>query len=239
MTDTVAAAQANAPRLWDEHLQRRLDAEVGDPQGTQAAFAQRRAHRRFETWMQRVTGRPDGAARGGRRFTTRRPATTRYTRAAAGRRGSRTTSRSCSTSPTARARAHARRRRQLRHARLHLSGVRAGRRGRRGASDARSSGPASGRRPSSPTTRAATSRSRPSSRSTRKARSWRCAARTSATPARTPALLAAAQRRGDHVEHLPHPDRMLPRARRRVQHRSRPAPTAAPDDPKSCSSWSG
>ena len=49
----------------------------------------------------------------------------------------------------------------------------------------------------------------------------------------------AAEGRRDHVEHLPHAGRLLPRARRRQQHRARPAPTAARAGRKSCSSWSG
>ena len=60
MTDTVAAARADAPRLWDEARSNvAVDAEVGrDPQGTQAAFARAAHVVRFETWIQRVTGVP-------------------------------------------------------------------------------------------------------------------------------------------------------------------------------------
>jgi len=59
VTNTVAAAQPDAPRVWDEARSNVcLDAEVGDREATENAFA-RAAHRvRLETWVQRVTGVP-------------------------------------------------------------------------------------------------------------------------------------------------------------------------------------
>jgi carbon-monoxide dehydrogenase large subunit len=59
VTDTVEAAAADAPRLWDEAPSNVcIDAEVGDAAATASAF-QRAAHVvRLETWVQRVTGVP-------------------------------------------------------------------------------------------------------------------------------------------------------------------------------------
>lgn len=59
VTDTVAAAQPDAPRIWDEHTSNVcLDAEVGDRAATEAAFARATHIVRFDTWVQRVTGAP-------------------------------------------------------------------------------------------------------------------------------------------------------------------------------------
>jgi aerobic carbon-monoxide dehydrogenase large subunit len=58
VTGTVAAAQAGAPRVWDEHSNVCLDAEVGDREATDAAFEKAAHVVRFETWVQRVTGVP-------------------------------------------------------------------------------------------------------------------------------------------------------------------------------------
>jgi len=59
VTNTVAAAQPDAPRVWDEAASNVcVDAEAGDREATETAFA-RAAHRvRLETWVQRVTGVP-------------------------------------------------------------------------------------------------------------------------------------------------------------------------------------
>ena len=56
---TAAAAEPDAPRLWD-HLPSNilLDAEVGDAAGTERAFAGAAHVARLETWVQRVTGVP-------------------------------------------------------------------------------------------------------------------------------------------------------------------------------------
>ena len=57
--DTVAAAQPDAPRVWDEHTSNVcLDAEVGNRAATEAAFAQAVHVVKFDTWVQRVTGVP-------------------------------------------------------------------------------------------------------------------------------------------------------------------------------------
>lgn len=59
VTDTIAAAQPDAPRVWDEASSNVcLDAEVGDREATEAAFARAAHVVRLETWVQRVTGVP-------------------------------------------------------------------------------------------------------------------------------------------------------------------------------------
>ena len=59
VTDTVAAAAADAPRLWDEASSNVcIDAEVGDAAATAAAFARAAHVVKLETWIQRVTGVP-------------------------------------------------------------------------------------------------------------------------------------------------------------------------------------
>src|SRR5215831_12861841 len=59
VTDTVAAAAPDAPRLWDEAKSNVcIDAQVGDAAATEAAF-KRAAHvAKFNSWIQRVTGVP-------------------------------------------------------------------------------------------------------------------------------------------------------------------------------------
>ncbi|OGA51979.1 MAG: carbon monoxide dehydrogenase [Betaproteobacteria bacterium RIFCSPLOWO2_12_FULL_62_13] len=59
VTRTVAAAQPDAPRLWDEASSNVcLDAEVGAREATAAAFARAAHVAKIETWIQRVTGVP-------------------------------------------------------------------------------------------------------------------------------------------------------------------------------------
>src|SRR5690348_2267667 len=58
ITDAVAAAEPEAPRLWDEAENVLIDAEVGDPAATEAAFAKAAHVVRLETWIPRVTGVP-------------------------------------------------------------------------------------------------------------------------------------------------------------------------------------
>jgi aerobic carbon-monoxide dehydrogenase large subunit len=59
VTDTVAAAAAHAPQLWDEASSNVcIDAEVGDAAATAAAFAHAAHVVKLETWIQRVTGVP-------------------------------------------------------------------------------------------------------------------------------------------------------------------------------------
>ena len=59
VTDTAAAPEPDAPRVWD-HLDSNLcvDADGGDPAGTEAAFAKAEHVVRFDTWVGRVTGVP-------------------------------------------------------------------------------------------------------------------------------------------------------------------------------------
>ena len=59
VTNTIAAAQPDAPRVWDEASSNVcLDADVGDRDATAAAFARAAHIVKFETWVQRVTGVP-------------------------------------------------------------------------------------------------------------------------------------------------------------------------------------
>ncbi|MDO8597244.1 MAG: xanthine dehydrogenase family protein molybdopterin-binding subunit [Sulfuricaulis sp.] len=59
VTATVAAAQPDAPRLWDEASSNVcLDAEVGAEDATAAAFARATHIAKLDTWVQRVTGVP-------------------------------------------------------------------------------------------------------------------------------------------------------------------------------------
>ena len=59
VTDTVAAAAADAPQLWDEASSNVcIDAEVGDAAATAAAFAHAAHVVKLDTWIQRVTGVP-------------------------------------------------------------------------------------------------------------------------------------------------------------------------------------
>ena len=60
VTDTRAAAQPDAPRVWDDARSNvAVDAQVGnDRDATATAFARAAHVVRFETWIQRVTGVP-------------------------------------------------------------------------------------------------------------------------------------------------------------------------------------
>src|SRR6266478_6569634 len=58
-TEAAAAAQAGAPRVWAERESNvSIDADVGDPAATEAAFARAAHVVRLETRVQRVTGVP-------------------------------------------------------------------------------------------------------------------------------------------------------------------------------------
>jgi aerobic carbon-monoxide dehydrogenase large subunit len=59
VTDTAAAADPGAPRLW-EHAASNVcvDAEIGDREATEAAFARATHVVSLRTWIQRVTGVP-------------------------------------------------------------------------------------------------------------------------------------------------------------------------------------
>ncbi|MBO0757059.1 MAG: xanthine dehydrogenase family protein molybdopterin-binding subunit [Bradyrhizobiaceae bacterium] len=59
VTDTAAAADRDAPRLW-EHAASNvcIDAEIGDREATEAAFARATHVVSLRTWIQRVTGVP-------------------------------------------------------------------------------------------------------------------------------------------------------------------------------------
>jgi carbon-monoxide dehydrogenase large subunit len=59
VTDTVAAARQDAPRVYDEARSNVcFDAQLGDAEATAAAFARAAHVTKFETWVQRVTGVP-------------------------------------------------------------------------------------------------------------------------------------------------------------------------------------
>jgi carbon-monoxide dehydrogenase large subunit len=59
VTDTLEAARADAPRLFDEALSNVVvDGELGDFAATEAAFAGAAHVVKFDTWVQRVTGVP-------------------------------------------------------------------------------------------------------------------------------------------------------------------------------------
>ena len=59
VTATIAAAQPNAPRLWDDAASNVcVDAAVGDKAATAAAFARAAHIAKIDTWIQRVTGVP-------------------------------------------------------------------------------------------------------------------------------------------------------------------------------------
>jgi carbon-monoxide dehydrogenase large subunit len=58
VTDAVAAAELDAPRLWDNAENVLIDASVGDAAATAAAFAQAAHVVRLKTWIPRVTGVP-------------------------------------------------------------------------------------------------------------------------------------------------------------------------------------
>ncbi|HUI96906.1 MAG TPA: xanthine dehydrogenase family protein molybdopterin-binding subunit [Xanthobacteraceae bacterium] len=58
VTDAVAGAEPEAPRLWDEAENVLIDAEVGDADKTAAAFAKAAHVVRLTTWIPRVTGVP-------------------------------------------------------------------------------------------------------------------------------------------------------------------------------------
>src|SRR5258708_16728523 len=59
VTDTLEAARPDAPRLFDEAGSNVVvDAALGDPAATEAAFARAAHVAKFETWVQRVTGVP-------------------------------------------------------------------------------------------------------------------------------------------------------------------------------------
>ncbi len=55
---TAAAAEAKAPRLYDDVANVCIDADVGDIAATAAAFARAAHVVKFDTWVQRVTGVP-------------------------------------------------------------------------------------------------------------------------------------------------------------------------------------
>jgi aerobic carbon-monoxide dehydrogenase large subunit len=58
VTTTLLAAAPDAPRVWDEHANVALDAQLGDPDATDAAFAGAAHVTSIKTWIQRLTGVP-------------------------------------------------------------------------------------------------------------------------------------------------------------------------------------
>ena len=180
-----AAAEPHAVRLYDDVANVCVDADVGDPAGTAAAFARAAHVVRLDTLVHRVTGVPldaraavgiydaasgrytlhagsGGVVRQKRELAAILDVPEERVRVTSGDVGGNFGTRNA-----------------------FFPGIRASSPGRRSASAGRSSGPATAARRSSPTTRAATRRSKPSSRSTPAAASWRCAAASSATPGRT------------------------------------------------------
>ncbi len=77
VTNTIAATQPGAPRLWDEATSNVcVDATVGEGKATEAAFARAAHIAKIETWIQRVTGVPMEPRAAVGEFD---PATQRYT----------------------------------------------------------------------------------------------------------------------------------------------------------------
>ena len=74
--DAVAAAEPDAPRLWDGGENVLIDAQVGDAAATAAAFAKAAHVVKLETWIPRVTGVPMEPRAAVGEFD---PATRRYT----------------------------------------------------------------------------------------------------------------------------------------------------------------
>src|SRR5207302_6134243 len=74
--DAVAAAEPDAPQLWDGGENVLIDAQVGDAAATAAAFAKAAHVVRLETWIPRVTGVPMEPRAAVGEFD---PATRRYT----------------------------------------------------------------------------------------------------------------------------------------------------------------
>jgi aerobic carbon-monoxide dehydrogenase large subunit len=58
VTEAIAAAEPDAPRLYDDLPNVMIDAEVGDAAATEAAFAHAAYVTRLDTWINRVTGVP-------------------------------------------------------------------------------------------------------------------------------------------------------------------------------------
>jgi carbon-monoxide dehydrogenase large subunit len=58
VTTTLSAAAPDAPRVWDEHANVALDAQIGDAAATDAAFARAAHITSIKTWIQRLTGVP-------------------------------------------------------------------------------------------------------------------------------------------------------------------------------------
>ena len=59
IAETRAAAEAHAPRVWEEASSNVcLDGDMGDAEATAAAFARAKHIAKLETWVQRVTGVP-------------------------------------------------------------------------------------------------------------------------------------------------------------------------------------
>jgi aerobic carbon-monoxide dehydrogenase large subunit len=58
VTTTLLAAAPDAPRVWDEHANVALDAQIGDAAATDVAFARAAHVTSVKTWIQRLTGVP-------------------------------------------------------------------------------------------------------------------------------------------------------------------------------------
>ena len=124
VTDTVAAAQPDAPKVWDEARSNVcLDGDSGDGAATEAAFARAAHIVRFETSINRVTGRDDGAARCPVVNRSRAQHYTLYAGRVGGRRLKDDLANVLHVPSDERACRDARYRRQLRHARDDLPGM--------------------------------------------------------------------------------------------------------------------
>ena len=212
--------------MWDDARSNvALDAQVGnDREATAAAFARAAHVVKFETWIQRVTGVPMEPRAVVCEFDAKTQTLHACTRAAAERRASRKTSRSCSTSPAKDVRvlmhdvggnfgtrgfiypefclvAWAARRvgRPVKWTCTRQEAFLSDYQGRDLAVEAELALDARGHFPGD---------ARIEHRQRRRAHRE---------------LLPAAQGRGDHVEHLPHAGRLVPRARGAVQHHDDPA----------------
>ncbi len=219
VTDTAAAAEPDAPRLFDEAKSNVcLDAQLGDRAKTEAAFARAAHVVKFETWVQRITGVPMEPRAAVSDYD---PETKRYTLIRRQRRRGAPEERSRDRARGSfglGARHHARCRRQFRHARHDLSGILPrglGRAARRpsGQVAVRAERSLPLRLPGARSGRRGRARARRRRQFPRHARLQHRQCRRAHDE-----FLAAAKRRRDHVEHLPDAGGEFPRPRRAEQH---------------------
>ena len=214
VTDTVAAARQDAPRVYDEARSNVcFDAQLGDAAATAAAFASAAHVTKFETWVQRVTGVPMEPRAV---LAAYDPDTGRYT-VHAGNGGAVRLKVDLATMLGVAAgkspRADAGRRRQFRHARHDLRRIRAG---RLGGAASRPAGEMDQRAPRVVPQRLPGARPRGRGRACARCKGkFPGDARLQSRQPRRPhhQFLDGAEGRRDHVEHLSHADRAFPRPR--------------------------